>query len=153
MSEARVWLTGAGLVTPLGNTVQNTWTRLVRGERAIGPIELFDTAGERTRIAGGGRGVGAPGERGARTGAEARAAAREAIEAARLDTNSARVGLVVGVTTSGMFETEALLAELHAQPHAREVLVAMLTHPLTSTGDRLAEELGPFVRVRTICSA
>ncbi|MGD0525704.1 MAG: beta-ketoacyl synthase N-terminal-like domain-containing protein, partial [Polyangiaceae bacterium] len=64
-----------------------------------------------------------------------------------------RVGLVVGGTTGGMFETEPLLAQLHAEPEHREVLAGMLAHPLTATGDRLDERLGPFARVRTIASA
>jgi len=52
-----------------------------------------------------------------------------------------------------MFETERLLARLHAEPGCREVLADMLSHPLTATGDRLDERLGPFCRVRTISSA
>ena len=72
---------------------------------------------------------------------------------ARLDVRARRVGLVVGGTTSGMFETEQLLARLHAEPECREVLVGMLSHPLTSTGDRLDERLGPFARIRTLSSA
>ena len=66
---------------------------------------------------------------------------------------SARIGLVVGGTTAGMFETERLLARLHAEPDCREALADMLSHPLSSTGDRLNETLGPFARIRTVSSA
>ena len=31
----RLWVTGLGLATPLGVGVEETWTRLVRGDRAI----------------------------------------------------------------------------------------------------------------------
>ena len=153
MSETRLWVTGAGLVTPLGKTLPATWQPLVRGDRAITKLSLFDTTGQRTSLAAEVRDVEVDDARWSRTSVMALSAAREAMAEARVDPRASRVGLVVGVTTSGMFETEALLAELHANPQARDVLGAMLTHPLTSTGDRLVETLGPFARVRTICSA
>lgn len=159
MTAPRVWITGAGLLTAVGATRDATFRALVRGERGIRPLGLFDTTGQRSGLAAEVRGVTLP--RGSareeaawsRTSAMALAAAREAIDEARLDVRARRVGLVVGVTTGGMFETEALLAELHADPNAHEALLAMLSHPLTSTGDRLDEVLGPFARVRTLCSA
>jgi 3-oxoacyl-[acyl-carrier-protein] synthase II len=80
-------------------------------------------------------------------------AAEEAMRAAGLDARSARVGLVVGGTTGGMLETEQILARLHAEPCRHAVLLDMLSHPLSATGDRLHERLGPFVRVRTLSSA
>ncbi len=63
------------------------------------------------------------------------------------------MGLVIGGTTGGMFENEQVLARLHAEPESSETWTQMLSHPLTSTGDRLDEVLGPFVRVRTLASA
>jgi 3-oxoacyl-[acyl-carrier-protein] synthase II len=83
----------------------------------------------------------------------AEAAAREAMQAARLDARRTRVGLVVGGTTGGMLETEQLLARLHAEPARRDALSGMLSHPLTATGDCLERRLGPFARVRTLSSA
>jgi 3-oxoacyl-[acyl-carrier-protein] synthase II len=151
-------VTGLGLVTPLGAGVEETWGRLVRGERAIRPITLFDTQGQRASVAGEVGGVdlpaGPPDVAGAwsRTSGMALAAAGEAMRMARLRA-SARVGLVIGSTTGGMFETERLLATLHAEPECRRTLVSMLSHPLTATGDRLDERLGPFARVRTLSSA
>ena len=149
----RLWVTGLGLVTPLGIGVEATWGRLVRGDRAIRPITLFDVGGQRVGVAGevDGVEVSAPGW--SRTSSMAATAAEEAMRAAGIDVARARVGLVVGGTTGGMFETEQLLGRLHAEPECREVLVAMLSHPLTSTGDRLDERLGPFARVRTLSSA
>jgi 3-oxoacyl-[acyl-carrier-protein] synthase II len=146
------------MITSLGQGREATWSRLVRGDRGIGPVALFDVQAQRSRIAAQAAGVTLPESGSARaawsrTSAMAMAAAREAISAAKLDVRGKRVGLVVGATTGGMFETEALLAELHAKPSARDALVAMLSHPLTSTGDLLEEALGPFTRVRTLCSA
>jgi 3-oxoacyl-[acyl-carrier-protein] synthase II len=151
--RTRLWVTGLGLVTPLGIGVEATWARLVRGDRAIRPITLLDTTGQRARVAGEVDGVHVPSPAWSRTSAMAAQAAEEAMRAAGVDVRAERVGLVVGGTTAGMFETEHLLATLHAEPGRREVLAAMLSHPLTSTGDCLEERLGPFARVRTLSSA
>jgi 3-oxoacyl-[acyl-carrier-protein] synthase II len=151
--SARLWVTGLGLVTPLGVGVEATWARLVRGDRAIRPITLFDVAGLRVNVAGQVDGVTASSAGWSRSSVMAASAAEEAIRGARLPPGAARVGLVVGGTTGGMFETEQRLARLHAEPRCREVLVEMLSHPLTATGDRLHERLGPFARVRTLSSA
>lgn len=158
-SSTRLWITGLGLVTPLGVGVEPTWAALVRGDRAIGPIGLFDAGGQRVGIAGEVSSIPWPShvpEQSAgwsRTSVMAEAAAREAMSEARLDARHARVGLVVGGTTGGMLETEQLLARLHAAPGRRDALDAMLSHPLTATGDCLESRLGPFVRVRTLSSA
>ena len=40
----RVAVTGLGLVTPLGNTVRETWEGLVAGKSGAGPITRFDPA-------------------------------------------------------------------------------------------------------------
>ena len=39
----RVVVTGLGAVTPVGNTVEETWNSLVNGIHGIGPITQFDT--------------------------------------------------------------------------------------------------------------
>jgi len=155
-------VTGLGLVTPLGPNAEATWSRLVKGERAIRPVTLFDAAGQRASFAAEVRDVDLPaGPRDvtaawSRTSAMAMSAAGEAMRMAGLTAglrSTRRIGLVVGGTTGGMFETERLLARLHAEPGCREVLADMLSHPLTATGDRLDERLGPFCRVRTLSSA
>ncbi|MHB1286270.1 MAG: beta-ketoacyl-ACP synthase II [Leptospirales bacterium] len=48
----RVVVTGLGMVTPLGNNVQDTWDSLLAGRSGIGPITRFDTTGYPVRIGG-----------------------------------------------------------------------------------------------------
>ncbi len=151
-----LWVTGVGLVTPLGIGVEATWSRLCAGERAIRPIERFSASGQRAAMAaevGDAPGVVVQGPAESRTSAMASTAAAEAMRAARLDPRALRVGLVIGSTTGGMLETEQLLAKLHSDPDSHDALAAMLSHPLTATGDRLCEQLGPFTRVRMLSSA
>jgi 3-oxoacyl-[acyl-carrier-protein] synthase II len=155
--SAGLWVTGLGLVTPLGADVESTWARLVRGDRALASVTLFDGASQRAGVVAEVPGAFlanvARGPAWSRASAMAVSAATEAMRMARLDAARARVGLVVGGTTGGMFETEALLARLHADPDSQESLAAMLSHPLSATAERLQECLGPFARVRSLSSA
>jgi 3-oxoacyl-[acyl-carrier-protein] synthase II len=50
--QQRVVITGAGAVTPVGNTAEEFWAALLQGTSGIGPITRFDTTGFATRIAG-----------------------------------------------------------------------------------------------------
>jgi len=87
-------------------------------------------------------------------------AAREACEVGAIAAARARglrVGLVVGSTTGGMFETETLLGVL-ADPKERETTKdeawrKLLSNPISSTTHWIDSELGPFSRTRTLSSA
>ncbi|HMB75984.1 MAG TPA: beta-ketoacyl-ACP synthase II [Kiloniellaceae bacterium] len=48
----RVVVTGIGLVTPLGNGVEKSWSRLTKGESGVGRIERFDVSDIPAKIAG-----------------------------------------------------------------------------------------------------
>jgi len=50
--ERRVVITGLGAVTPLGNTVRDTWEGICAGRSGIGKITKFDTTDYETKIAG-----------------------------------------------------------------------------------------------------
>ena len=52
MSSRRVVVTGLGLISPVGNTVDAGWNAVCNGESGIGPITEFDVSQLGTRIAG-----------------------------------------------------------------------------------------------------
>lgn len=47
----RVVVTGLGVISPVGNTVEACWNSLKSGVHGIGPITLFDTTDYKTKIA------------------------------------------------------------------------------------------------------
>ncbi|HWK53456.1 MAG TPA: beta-ketoacyl synthase N-terminal-like domain-containing protein, partial [Hyphomicrobiales bacterium] len=52
MSRRRVVITGMGAITPLGNTVAQTWEGLCAGKSGIAPLEHFDVSAYSTRFGG-----------------------------------------------------------------------------------------------------
>lgn len=50
MSRKRVVVTGMGMITALGNTVEETWENILAGKSGVGPIEAFDTTAFTTRF-------------------------------------------------------------------------------------------------------
>ncbi|WP_407061792.1 beta-ketoacyl-ACP synthase II [Billgrantia zhangzhouensis] len=52
MMARRVVVTGLGLVTPVGNTVKESWESILAGKSGIAPIEHFDATGFNTRFGG-----------------------------------------------------------------------------------------------------
>lgn len=55
----RVVITGLGAVTPLGNTIEETWANVLAGKSGIGPITKFDATNYASRVAGEVRGFNA----------------------------------------------------------------------------------------------
>jgi 3-oxoacyl-[acyl-carrier-protein] synthase II len=160
-AEPVIAITGLGAVTALGSNVAETWDRVVRGDRGFSDISLFPADGYRVRLVAEVPGIRKDGpDDFSRTSELALHAAREAMTSAGLDAKRPRrVGLVVGGSTAGMLETESTLSvilspEGTVDPEVRdEALRRMLSHPLSAPTDRLARELGPFVRVRSLSSA
>jgi 3-oxoacyl-[acyl-carrier-protein] synthase II len=52
LSKRRVVVTGLGLLTPVGNTVEESWKSIVAGKSGIAPITAFDASQFSTRISG-----------------------------------------------------------------------------------------------------
>jgi 3-oxoacyl-[acyl-carrier-protein] synthase II len=126
MTRRRVVVTGLGLISPVGNTVQDGWSNLLAGRSGIGPITRFDAANFACRVAGEVKGFNVedyiPGK-------EARhmdtfihyglAAATQAVRDAGLLTGDAlteeqaeRIGCMVGSGIGGLPLIEETAAEL-----------------------------------------
>ncbi|GGI95284.1 beta-ketoacyl-ACP synthase II [Halopseudomonas pertucinogena] len=52
MSRRRVVVTGMGMLSPLGNTVESSWQAALAGRSGIGPIEHMDVSAFNTRFGG-----------------------------------------------------------------------------------------------------
>jgi 3-oxoacyl-[acyl-carrier-protein] synthase II len=52
MSKRRVVVTGLGLLTPVGNTVEESWKNIIAGKSGIAPITAFDASGFSAQISG-----------------------------------------------------------------------------------------------------
>lgn len=52
MSRRRVVVTGMGMLSPVGNTVKETWDNILQGKSGIEPITHFDTSAFSTTFAG-----------------------------------------------------------------------------------------------------
>ncbi len=118
----RVFVTGAGAISPLGNDTESCWTQLVAGTSGAGPITRFDASGYDVRFACEVKGFSPEGvldrkdaKRMDRFVQFAVVASHEAIENARLDLAAVdldRVGVVLGSGIGGMETFEAQHATL-----------------------------------------
>ncbi len=52
MAKRRVVVTGLGIVSPVGNTVNAAWANILAGKSGVGPITLFDVSNFPVRIGG-----------------------------------------------------------------------------------------------------
>ena len=52
MSKRRIVVTGLGMVSPVGNTVEESWKNIVAGKSGIGVLDTFDTTDFPIRING-----------------------------------------------------------------------------------------------------
>ena len=112
MDKPRVVVTGLGAVTPMGNSTDEFWRRLVAGESGVGPITAFDASDFSTHFAAEVKDFDSEallGKREARRldrfSQYAVVAAREAIQDAQLPQDEAfkeRVGSVLGTGIGGI---------------------------------------------------
>lgn len=108
----RVVVTGIGVITPVGNSLEEFWTNLTGGKSGVGPITRFDTEGYTSKIAAEVKDF-EPADYIDRKEARrmdrftqfAVAAASKAVENARLDfdkLNRARCGVILGSGVGGI---------------------------------------------------
>jgi 3-oxoacyl-[acyl-carrier-protein] synthase II len=107
----RVFITGVGVVSPLGLDAASSWNALIRGESGIDYITAFDTEGFDTRFAGEVKGFDPENHldrkaarRMDRFAQFATAAAQEACRHAQLDPKADpyRVGVIIGSGIGGI---------------------------------------------------
>jgi 3-oxoacyl-[acyl-carrier-protein] synthase II len=108
----RVVVTGMGCISPIGNTVKETWDSLLAGKSGAGPITLFDASKHKTRFAAEVKGfepVALFGTREARKMDRftqfATVAAMEALGSSGLkidDSNRDRIGVLIGTGIGGI---------------------------------------------------
>ena len=51
MSKRRVVITGMGIISPVGNTVSESWNNIINGNSGVSPITKFDTKDFETKFA------------------------------------------------------------------------------------------------------
>jgi 3-oxoacyl-[acyl-carrier-protein] synthase II len=129
MTRRRVVVTGLGCISPVGNTVEQAWSRLLAGQSGIDRITKFDASTFSCQIAGEVRGFDVEAYMSAK---EARtmdtfihygiAAASQAVADAGLKTGEAlgeeeatRIGCVIGSGIGGLPMIEATHAEYTAR--------------------------------------
>jgi 3-oxoacyl-[acyl-carrier-protein] synthase II len=108
----RVVVTGMGCISPVGNTVDETWDALLAGKSGAGPITLFDASRHKTRFAAEVKGFDAVSLFGNREARKmdrftqfATAATLEALEQSGLEideSNRDRVGVLIGTGIGGI---------------------------------------------------
>lgn len=120
MEFKRVVVTGLGALTPVGNSVSETWKSLLQGKSGAGPITLFDASHFKTQFACEVKGFN-PNDHFDRKEARrydrytqfALVTAKEALEDSRLDlekTDLERVGVIISAGIGGLetFEQEVM---------------------------------------------
>jgi len=128
---SRVVVTGMGAMTPVGNSVPDTWEALVAGRSGIDTISHFDASAFPTRIAGEVKGFD-PEEhlgkkktrRTARFSQLAIVAAREAVADAGLtidESNAGNIGVIVNSAVAGVPETQDAVDTLRGETGIPEV--------------------------------
>jgi len=141
----RVYITGMGIVSPLGHGISKTCDALQKSLSGIGPLTLFPTAsnqsipvGEITDLTGN--------EELPRTHQLARLAAEQAMANAK----EAPDAVVMGVTTGGLLKTEHLIKKQVRDPKLYR------WHATGSVAGDIARKYrcsGPALTVSTACSS
>jgi 3-oxoacyl-[acyl-carrier-protein] synthase II len=131
LSKRRVAVTGLGIVSPLGSSIESAWRAALEGQSGIGPITRFDASAFPTRFAGEVRGFDAsqyvsPKE--ARrmdafmhygVAAGVQAVTDSGLDFSRLD--AARCGAIMGSGIGGLEGIEKQVAEYLATRNPRKI--------------------------------
>jgi 3-oxoacyl-[acyl-carrier-protein] synthase II len=158
-------VTGLGMVSPLGNSVEETWAALVAGRSGVGPITLFDARGFPVRFACEVKGLEVTryvdpkaSRRMDRCTHLALAAARQAESDSALDVEAVaeRVGVAVGTAMGGVESFEESVAQLNDRgPERLSPFRIVQIIPNLSAGWVSIEigTRGPLLTESTACAA
>ncbi len=132
MSNRRVVVTGMGIISPVGNTIEKAWQNVISGISGVSDIDAFDVSAFTTRFGGCVRGFDAE-EQGI-PAKEARkvdqfiqygiAACNQALSASGLDVtadNAHRIGVLMGAGIGGIGTIEANHSKYLADHNPRKI--------------------------------
>ncbi|MCP4694082.1 MAG: 3-oxoacyl-ACP synthase, partial [Desulfobacterales bacterium] len=145
MSGSRIFITGMGVISPLGRGLQRTRDALRRGRSGIRPLRLFASPHASPLPVGEVRDP-LPADGPPRAHALALAAAGEALAGCEAPPDA----VVLGVTTGGMLRTEELLKE------ERRDKASFTLHSTGSVAEIVAGThgcKGPVLTISTACSS
>ncbi len=166
MEKRRVVITGMGAVTPLGNTVEDTWKGIKEGKSGIGPITHFDSSINKVHYAAEVKDF-APENYMDKANARKMAlftqygvaAAKMALEDASLMGNSevlGNTGVILGVGIGGLEVTEASVLSMEKSGGIRTNPMAIPELIPNEVGGNIAISFGchgPVQAVSTACSS
>jgi 3-oxoacyl-[acyl-carrier-protein] synthase II len=161
----RVVITGMGVVSPLGNTVESFWNRLKKGESGITLIDTFDVSKHKSQIAGMVRDFDADGLFGRKEARRmdrfcqfAMAAADQAWEDSGLSleqVNRERMSIYVGSGTGGiqtLFDQAAIIRERGPGRVSPTLVPMMISNMAAALISIKYGALGPTLSPVTACS-
>lgn len=166
MGNRRVVITGMGAVTPLGNSVEETWAGIKAGKSAVGPITLFDSSVNKVHYAAEVKNFD-PGlymdskdaRKMARFTQFGVAAAKMALDDAGLMGNTEvldETGIVLGVGIGGLEETEADVLGMAKTGFVKTNPMAIPKLIPNEVGGNIAIQFGlhgPVQSLATACSS
>lgn len=166
MEKRRVVITGMGAITPLGNSVEETWAGIKAGKSGIGPITYFDSSINKVHYAAEVKNFNAgdymdskEARKMARFTQFGVAAAKQCLEDAGLVGNSEvldETGIVLGVGIGGLEVTESSILGMQKLGFVKTNPMAIPMLIPNEVGGNIAITFGlhgPVQSVSTACSS
>ncbi len=166
MEKRRVVITGMGAITPLGNSVDETWAGIKTGKSGIGPITLFDASVNKVHYAAEVKNFdpaqymdSKDARKMARFTQLGVAAAKMALEDSGLMGNEAvldETGIILGVGIGGLEETEADVLGMSRMGGVKTNPMAIPKLIPNEVGGNIAIQFGchgPVESIATACSS
>lgn len=165
MNMERVVITGMGVISPLGNTVESFWDRLIKGESGISQIDTFDVSRQKSKIAGLVRDFDADALLGRKEARRmdrfcqfALAAAKQALEDSRIsleEVDRERLGIYVGSGVGGiqtLLEQDAMLRNRGPERVSPFLVPMMISNMAAALISITFGAMGPTLSPVTACS-